>query len=141
MKIFIDDERYPPRTEQGEWIIVRDPQSAIALIKTNAAWITHISFDNDLGYALEGRHVMLAILGDAMNEPTPLPRIKEIRVHSANVVASRNMLETAKDAKAKGAIRSDVEIYYVPATHSNYETQTSWYDEAYEDEKDRLAAL
>ena len=141
MKIFIDDERFPAREEQGSWIIVRDPDSAINLIKANAAWITDISFDNDLGYKLEGRHVMQAILGDAMNAPTPLPRLESIRVHSANVVAAKAMLEAAKDARNKGILRENVEIVYVPATHETYETLLSWYDEVYETEKDRLASI
>lgn len=137
MKIFIDDERFPVREETGEWIIVRDPDSALSIIRSNCAWITHISFDNDLGFVLEGRNVMSMIF----QEQIAFPRLEEIRVHSANVVAAQAMINLARSAQKAGILRESVQIDMRSALYEKYQTITSWYDDAYENEKDRLEVL
>jgi len=136
MKIFIDDERFPIREETGEWIIVRDPDSALSIIRSNSAWITHISFDNDLGFPIEGRTIMVAIFG----EQVPFPVLEEICVHSANVVAAKAMFDLATSAQKAGILRENVRIEMRSALHVKYQTISSWYDDGYENEKDRLAA-
>lgn len=141
MKIFIDDERYPLKGEEGDWIIVREAQAAIDLIRANAAQVTHISFDNDLGCDLQGRDVMNAVLGTPVSAPIPLPRLVELRVHSANVPAFTAMMEIAQCARDNGVLRPNVRIEGASALYIVYPNITSWYDDAYEDEKDRLAAL
>jgi len=142
VKIFIDDERYPLREEQGEWVIVRTPLDALAVIEANAPWITHISFDNDLGFEIEGRDILQVIVGNHENKyPMVLPRLEEIRVHSANVVAAQAILDLARSAQKHGVIRADVNIVQRSALHEKYDMPSSWYDDFYETEKERLADL
>ena len=43
MKVYLDDERKPP----DGWTLVRWPEDAIALLKTNQ--VTDLSLDHDLG--------------------------------------------------------------------------------------------
>jgi len=47
-KLFIDDERFPPWKEEGEWIIARSSAEAIEIYVTKGP-PTLISFDHDLG--------------------------------------------------------------------------------------------
>ena len=141
MKIFIDDERYPLAGEKADWVIVREGQGAIDLIRANAAQITHISFDNDLGGDLQGRDVMNTVLGTPVSEPIPLPRLVELRVHSANVIAFTAMMEIAQCARDNGVLQPNVRIEVASALYTDYPNITNWYDDAYENEKDRLAAL
>lgn len=141
MKIFIDDERMPLDSEVGEWIIARDPQTAFGLIHANAPFITHLSFDNDLGYQTEGRDIMAQTFGTPLIRPTPLPKLVEIRVHSANTVANQAMLDLAQSAQKAGILRPDVVIENRSALYERYHTAGSWYDDAYETEQERLDAL
>lgn len=141
MKIFIDDERYPLRGEERDWVIVRDPVTALAIIRANAATITHISFDNDLGYDTEGRTILSMVLGTPVMAPMVMPRLEEIRVHSANTVANKSMIDLAQSAQQTGTLRQDVRIEQASALYTTYPTLESWYDDAYEGEKERLAAL
>lgn len=141
MKIFIDDERMPLASEAGQWVIVRDPTTAFGVIRPNAHLITHLSFDNDLGYETEGRDIMAQIFGTPLIHPTPLPRLVKIRVHSANTVANQAMLDLARAAQKAGILRPDVIIENCSALYERYHTAGSWYDDAYETEQERLDAL
>ena len=142
MKIFIDDERMPPKDEIGDWVIARDPKTACGLLNANAPFITHLSFDNDLGYEMEGRDIMAHIFGTPVVPPLPLPKLVEIRVHSANVVANSAMLDLARCALKSGVLLPGVTIQNRSALHERYDTiGGSWYDDDYETEKDRLEAV
>lgn len=141
MKIFIDDERMPIDSEDGKWVIARDPQTAFGLLNANAAFITHLSFDNDLGYKTEGRDIMAQMFGTPEIRPLPLPRLVEIRVHSANTVANQAMLELARSAQKAGVLRADVVIENRSALYERYHTAGTWYDDPYETEQERLDAL
>ena len=141
MKIFIDDERMPLDGEVGEWIIARDPTTAFGLLNANAPFITHLSFDNDLGYKVEGRDIMAQMFGTPEIRPLPLPRLVEIRVHSANTVANQAMLDLARSALKAGILLPGVTIENRSALHERYHTAGSWYDDDYETERERLDAL
>lgn len=120
MKVFIDDERSPLKAEEGEWVIVRNPDAAIALIRENAPVITHISFDNDLGFEKEGRDILQAIVGTPAEEGIELPKLEEIRVHSANVVAARAMMDLARSAIKAGCLPSETRVVNRSALHEAY---------------------
>lgn len=53
--LFLDDERFPPR-DGRLWEIVRTVPQAVGWIKRHGL-PSHLSFDNDLGRRLEGRHL------------------------------------------------------------------------------------
>lgn len=140
MKIFIDDERMP-LPDTGEWVIVRDPSTACAVIYQNAAAITHISFDNDLGFEMEGRDILRQLLGTPVVRPASLPRLEAIIVHSANTVANSAMVDLARDAQAKGVLRAEVAIIRNSALDVAYPTISSHHDESMKAEDDRLRAI
>jgi hypothetical protein len=141
MRIFIDDERMPLASEAGDWVIVRDPQTAFAVIHANAHAITHLSFDNDLGCAVEGRDIMAELFGTPLVAPTPLPRLVEIRVHSANIVASQAMLDLARSAQKATILMPDVSIVNRSALHEDYRTVVTHDDPEMRRERRRLDSL
>jgi hypothetical protein len=120
MKIFIDDERMPLPAEDGQWIIVRDGQQAINLIKANRFFITAISFDNDLGGPVEGADVLKAIVGNIFEDALDLPRLQEIRVHSANNIQARTIHNLTSDAIRDGKLSPGIEVRMMPATEYAY---------------------
>ena len=141
MKIFIDDERMPLASEEDEWVIVRDPQTAFAVIRANAHRITHLSFDNDLGFEIEGRDIMAEIFGTPLAAPTALPRLIEIRIHSANVVANQAMLDLARSAQKATLLMPDVTIVNRSALHEDYRTIVTHDDPDMKQEEKRLETL
>lgn len=48
MKLFLDDERFPPGEDISGWVICRTSAGAIDFVKT-CGWPSFISFDHDLG--------------------------------------------------------------------------------------------
>ena len=84
MKVFLDDERQPP---EG-WILVRWPEEAIELLKTNQ--VTDLSLDHDLGDDEHGTgyDVILWIEEAVATRNFVPPRMK---VHSANSSARIKM--------------------------------------------------
>ena len=139
MKIFIDDDRMP--SEPGEWVIARDPQTAFGLIHANSPWITHLSFDQNLGHQVTGLGILTEILGADILRPEVFPRLIEICVHSTDNKANNDMRAVAQAAKDSGVLRADVEIVNRSALHTQYHTFSSWYDDAYETERERQDAL
>lgn len=83
--LFLDDERFPP--EDGrEWVVVRSVARAIAWIKAHGL-PSHLSFDNDLGMRVEGRHLALWLVRvDGELDGTWLPDDFSYTVHSQNSV-------------------------------------------------------
>ena len=84
MKIFLDDERIPPKG----WKLVRWPEEAIELLKTGK--VTEISLDHDLGDDDHGTgyDVILWIEEQVVTEGFVPPKIS---VHSANTSARQKM--------------------------------------------------
>lgn len=88
MKIFLDDEREPV----GEgWTIVRTPdefKGAVERAIVNNETIEAICFDNDLGEALEGRHLLEWLIN---THPEHISESCEMEVHSQNSVGRESM--------------------------------------------------
>ena len=139
MKIFIDDDRMPQ--EPGDWVIARDPQTAFGLIHANSPWITHLSFDHNLDHQVTGLDILTQMFGTEYLQPDILPRLVEICMHSSDSKANAQMRNVAQAAKDSGILRTDVEIVNRSALYTQYHTFASWYDDAYETEKERLGAL
>lgn len=104
--IFLDDlrsigdvELYVNKTNDyivdvvSRFIICRDYDEAVALIKSKGRLPQYISFDNDLGEddfgknKKEGRHLVNWIVDALLDEKYQLPNNFEFFVHSANPVA------------------------------------------------------
>ena len=95
--LFVDDVRdLPPEYSSDDWIIARTPWHALYLIDSQPFDI--ISLDHDLvgflGYKEITGYDILMYLVQRKHELNVRP--KEIRVHSANVVAVPKMLDTIK---------------------------------------------
>jgi hypothetical protein len=88
--IFLDDERNFPLGE--DWIVVRTVEDMLDLIDRVDARVVEISFDNDLQRDLEGIHGLTAIRERLLDDPTRLPSLERITVHSANSVAADAMV-------------------------------------------------
>lgn len=85
MKVWLDDLRpLPPGYDV--WALTYE--DAVALIDTGK--VTHMSFDNDLGQALEGRHVIDYLYEKAYFKT--IPPI-QMQVHSSNGGAIPAMLQ------------------------------------------------
>lgn len=83
--LFLDDERFPPN-DGRQWIIVRTVPQAVRWIKTHGL-PEHLSFDNDLGLTLEGRHLaMWLVRVDMDRDGTWLPDEFSWFTHSQNCV-------------------------------------------------------
>ena len=86
MKLFLDDERYPPGDGTG-WVVVRNVGDAIKCVETNG-FPSFVSFDNDLGdQQLEGRYFAAWLLELDMDTGS-MPDNFEYYVHSQNVDAA-----------------------------------------------------
>ena len=84
MKVFLDDERNPPK----DWVLVRWPEEAIDLLRTGK--VSEISLDHDLGDDEHGtgNDVILWIEEQVVTNRFNPP---EITVHSANASARKKM--------------------------------------------------
>jgi hypothetical protein len=73
-KLFLDDERFPPAPTE-EWVVKRTVPSAVRFMISNGC-PSFISFDNDLGGVLEGRHLATwMVRHDLDSGATFIPRI------------------------------------------------------------------
>jgi NAD+-processing family protein with receiver domain len=91
VKVWLDDQR-PPSRHPEEWIWVRTPGEAIALLETGS--VTELSLDHDLGLfdgerELTGYDVVTWIERAVATEGFVPP--DTIRVHSANASAAPKM--------------------------------------------------
>jgi len=87
-KLFIDDLRSP--TGEG-WQIARSYEGAIRIVSSYGA-PTFVSFDNDLGEGLEGYDFSKWLIDqDLEQEGKFLPTTFDFQVHSANIVAVKNI--------------------------------------------------
>ena len=120
MRLFIDDERVPLPVEAHLWHVVRTPLEAIGALIENAAHITHLSFDNDLQIATEGRHILAQILMTPPECGFVLPELQELRVHSANVPAAEAMLSMARAGMRNGTLPPGGWVSLRSALHEAY---------------------
>lgn len=91
VSLFLDDERYPP-TDGRNWVIVRSVPEAIDWVLDNGI-PPYISFDNDLGQNLEGRHFAVW-LTDRDLDTGEMPDDFQFFVHSQNPIAAQAIRET-----------------------------------------------
>lgn len=85
MKLFLDDERDPPR-DGGNWHIVRSYDEFVNYINENGI-PQHISFDHDLGDGKTGYDCVKWLLTDRK-----LPKGFTYYVHSQNPVGRENIV-------------------------------------------------
>ena len=84
MKVFLDDERIAP----DDWVAVRWPEEAIALLKTGN--VTDMSLDHDLGDDEHGTgYDVILWIEEAVATKKFIP--PRITVHSANSSARQKM--------------------------------------------------
>ena len=91
--LFLDDERFPP-ADGRDWVIVRSVSDAIAWVGENGV-PSYVSFDNDLGGALEGYDFARWLCERDMDADV-LPADFGFYVHSQNAArapAIRDLLE------------------------------------------------
>jgi len=90
MKIYIDDIRDQP---DSSWILVRDLESAMELIKESIERITVISFDHDLGTIndIPVTSIPIAEYLEELAYNGQYPSQLKLQVHSANPVGIKNL--------------------------------------------------
>lgn len=115
--IFLDDERNFPLGE--DWTVVRTVEDMLDLIDRLDGRIVEISFDNDLQQELEGVHGLTAIKERLLDDPTRLPSLERITVHSANNVAADAMVFDLLSYRRHG-IMPGIEIRRRPADGDLY---------------------
>lgn len=88
MKLFLDNERFPPNNETG-WLVARQFGDFCLHILANSHAIEVISFDHDLGNVVDhedremnGYYCTMWLIGAVMDGRISLPRLTEIRIHS-----------------------------------------------------------
>ena len=89
MKLFIDDERYPPG-EASNWQIVRSSAEAIAFIQLRGV-PAFISFDHDLGGEDTAMVFIRWLIEMDLDHPGSIPKNFAYDVHSQNPVGARNI--------------------------------------------------
>jgi len=102
MRIFLDDIRNPEDVypKDTSWKVCRSYEEVV--VHLYCGQVTELSLDNDLGVnstdAKEGRHVLdvLDILVLVDGYPVPV-----VRVHSANPVARRTMVDAYEALKRR----------------------------------------
>lgn len=120
MKIFIDDERMPLASDADGWVIIRSGRVAIDMIKANAPVVSLISFDNNLRGELDGDDVLKAIIGEDGQHSIPLPKLREIRIHTADTVMNRAMRNRAETAVRKGVLHPETVVINRSALWERY---------------------
>lgn len=89
MRLFIDDERYPP-DDGNIWVIVRDTATAIAYLEDGCP--KFISFDHDLGDGLDAIAVVNWMIDKDLDEQGRfIPADFDFYVHSQNPVGVKNI--------------------------------------------------
>lgn len=91
--LFIDDERYPPRNDEREWVIARDMEDVMMCLRIHGM-PGYISFDHDLGDNTPTGYEIAKFLVDLdMNgeDDFKLPEEFDFYVHSQNPVGMKNI--------------------------------------------------
>lgn len=102
MKIFIDDERHP---KEDGWVVVRTGEEYLSILHDlTLPIITHLSFDHDLGEALDGYDLVKSTVALAMDAPQRLAPDLSITIHTANTIGQNNMTRYIRFAQNHGII-------------------------------------
>lgn len=117
MRIFMDDDRNHPLGE--DWIVVRTVEDMLDLVDRHDAEIREVSFDNDLRQELDGIHGLTMIRERMLDDPTRLPALERITVHSLNGEAAKAMLSDLV-SYVKHGVLPDIEIRRRPAEGTLY---------------------
>jgi len=92
IKLFLDDERFPP-DDGGNWEIVRSVDEAKNFINHNG-FPPFISFDHDLSDELTGYDLVNWIIDTDMdNDGNFIPENFSFYVHSQNPIGAKNIQE------------------------------------------------
>lgn len=109
LKLFLDDERKPPKG----WTLVKDYKSLYRAINENDK-IDLISFDHDLGEnTLDGYSIIKDMV---YNHPDYFNKITEIQFHTSNIVGGKNMYNFLINYKENNKINTKIKkvvIYYI----------------------------
>lgn len=112
MKLFLDDERYPP-TEIG-WLVARGLGDFSLMIMAHSDNLEVISFDHDLGTGPDGHHPDGKKCADWLLEEIVkgrvFPKLTEIRIHSMNPVGANNIKEFFEFAQRQKIISNEIDI-------------------------------
>lgn len=87
-RMFLDDERDPPRDGQ-EWVVVRSYDEAVAYMADHGI-PTFMSFDHDLGGEKTGMDVAKWLVAHVLDRGLDLSDFS-FYVHSQNPVGARNI--------------------------------------------------
>lgn len=91
--LFIDDERLPPRNDGRNWVIARDWEDVMMVLRIHGM-PGYISFDHDLGdHTHTGYDIAKFLVELDMNgeEDFQLPDGFDFYVHSQNVPGKKNI--------------------------------------------------
>jgi hypothetical protein len=91
--LFIDDERFPPRNDGRNWVIARDMEDVLMMLRLHGM-PAYISFDHDLGDNTPSGYDIAKMLVDLDMGSDPdfaLPPEFEFYVHSQNPIGARNI--------------------------------------------------
>lgn len=88
--LFLDDERFPPGTDESEWIVCRNVDDAKLAIQERGMPET-MSLDHDLGEDREtGMDFCKWLVGFMLDENID-PKVLDFYVHSQNPIGAENM--------------------------------------------------
>lgn len=93
IKMWIDDARQPPRDEdigEAPWVWVKTSANALEMIQSSL-YISHISFDHDLGEQDTTMPVIRRL--EELAYRGQLPYNIQLTVHSQNPVGRKNLLD------------------------------------------------
>jgi len=112
MKLFLDDERYPP--EEEGWLVARGIGDFAVLARANCNSIELISFDHDLGSgpngALKDGFDCAKVLIELMDSGCEFNKLEEIRVHSMNPIGAEQISSFLESAQRHGVFPNDIVI-------------------------------
>lgn len=114
VRLFLDDARNPPLNEQG-WIIVRNVAQGIWFMYDHGHLVTEVSLDNDLGHDPEGYKLLEWIL--AAHAWKPFPQLKQITIHTGNLLKWRKMREMLRGSPLTVKRRVPTNRIYPKATN------------------------
>lgn len=91
MKMFIDDERHPPLSWTGSYVVIRTAEEAIEFMLIHECPI-FISFDHDLGSGMSGYELAKFIIDVDLDQAGQfIPEGFRFEVHSMNPIGAANI--------------------------------------------------
>jgi len=115
MNIFLDDDR---NHHDADWVSVRTVPALFRLLDLHGDRVERISFDNDLRQPEEGWEGVRDLVERRLDDPTFLPALKAIYVHSLNGGAVERMVSKLEGAVAHGIF--DIAVERRPAYDGIY---------------------